>query len=202
MLLELRLEVHHLARLLARHGARGLCLQHLELSLILGREGLAARRRHLLLELRELGRLLSRQDGRGVHLQGLELLRLRGAQRRAARRHGRRRPPRQALRRRGRDRRRAGAHSSFDIQRACSMHQQYRILYSFNLNDNISMDRIQKIWLIFNLNINYIIILMPNFEEIKELLARWERHKNFLKIIKDSNISHVHPYDRRGQMCR
>jgi len=49
-----------------------------------------------------------------------------------------------------------------------------------------------KIWLIFNLNINYIIILMQNFEEIKELLARWERHKNFLKIIKDSNISHVH----------
>ena len=33
---------------------------------------------------------------------------------------------------------------------------------------------------------------MQNFEEIKELLARWERHKNFLKIIKDSNISHVH----------
>lgn len=30
---------------------------------------------------------------------------------------------------------------------------------------------------------------MKNFEEIKELLARWERHKNFLKIIKDSNIN-------------
>jgi uncharacterized protein YlbG (UPF0298 family) len=46
--------------------------------------------------------------------------------------------------------------------------------------------------LIFNLNINYIIILMTNFDEIKELLTRWERHKNFLKIIKESNINHVH----------
>ena len=33
---------------------------------------------------------------------------------------------------------------------------------------------------------------MQNFEEIKELLTRWERHRNFLKIIKNSNISHVH----------
>ena len=46
--------------------------------------------------------------------------------------------------------------------------------------------------LIFNLNINYIIILMTKFDEIKELLTRWERHKNFLKIIKESNINHVH----------
>ena len=33
---------------------------------------------------------------------------------------------------------------------------------------------------------------MKNFEEIKELLDIWEKHKNFLKIIKDSNVSHVH----------
>ncbi len=33
---------------------------------------------------------------------------------------------------------------------------------------------------------------MKNFEEIKELLDRWERHENFLKIIKDSNVSHVY----------
>lgn len=46
--------------------------------------------------------------------------------------------------------------------------------------------------LIFNLNINYIIILMTKFDEIKELLTRWERHKNFLKIIKESNINHFH----------
>jgi len=33
---------------------------------------------------------------------------------------------------------------------------------------------------------------MKHFEEIKELLNIWEKHKNFLKIIKDSNVNHVH----------
>jgi hypothetical protein len=27
------------------------------------------------------------------------------------------------------------------------------------------------------------------FEEIKDLVYRWEKHKNFLKIVKNSNIN-------------
>lgn len=30
---------------------------------------------------------------------------------------------------------------------------------------------------------------MEDFEEIRELLYRWEKHNKFLKIVKDSNIS-------------